>query len=374
MNKIITLLSTALSLFAVSSCTLTKDEVTDGGSFSKELSIEADTYVISADGISAAYITVKHGDEVVTDGVKFYDQNNKPTDQIDDMVFTTTTPGVYTFWASYKTLHTDKITIKAISSQIPSLSGDPEPSNTSFHKRVLINQFTGTECGFCPFMVNILRYFNADPDNKDKAVIAAMHSYTAKDPMYIESLLPTAMSINGYPAVVFNLDKSTKFSILTLDESYELNNRFQPIFDEEYSSSALAGISVATMVDGNQLVVNIEIKAAVAGEYKVAAYLLEDNILAAQANNGAQSDEGFNIHHNAIRATAGNRSNDFFGYGAELEKQGKYRQVYVFDIDDTWKMEDLHVAVYASYREITGFKVTNVVDCPAGETIPYQYK
>ncbi|MGN1226037.1 MAG: hypothetical protein ACI4TL_02240, partial [Candidatus Cryptobacteroides sp.] len=104
MNKIITLLTAALALISVSSCTLTKDEITDGGngSFSKELTIEADTYVISADGISAAYITVKHGGEVVTDGVKFYDQNNKPTDLIDGMVFTTTTPGVYTFWAAYK--------------------------------------------------------------------------------------------------------------------------------------------------------------------------------------------------------------------------------------------------------------------------------
>ena len=125
MKKIFTYLAAGLALFSIPSCTLTKDEVSDegGGLSSKELSLEADTYVISADGISAAYLTVKNGSEVVTDGVKFYDANNKPTDLIEDMVFTTTTPGEYTFWASYKTLHTDKITIKAISAQIPSLPG-----------------------------------------------------------------------------------------------------------------------------------------------------------------------------------------------------------------------------------------------------------
>ena len=372
MKKIFTYLAIGLALFSIPSCTLTKDEVSDagGGLSSKELSIEADTYVITADGISAAYITVKNGSEVVTDGVKFYDANNKPTDLIEDMVFTTTTPGEYTFWASYKTLHTDKITIKAISAQIPSLPGDPAPSSSSFQKRVLITQYTGTGCGWCPIMISVLRAFNDDPEYKDKGVITALHSYNKNDPMYLSTSLNSAMNISGYPAVNFNLIKSSSMTVTKRDPAAELQLYFLPAFDKQYKKQAKAGISVASLIDGNQLVLNIETKAAVSGEYKVAAWLMEDNIKAGQANNGISSEEGFNTHHNAIRAIAGP---DFYGYGTKLEKNGKYRQLYVFDLDETWKREDLHFAVLVSYRESTGYEVTNVINCIPEETYPYEY-
>lgn len=377
MKKIKTLWAGIAALIAISSCTLTKEEVpnnNNNGNFSKELSLEADTYVITADGISAAYITVKHGGEVITEGVKFYDGNNKPTDLIEDMVFTTTTPGVYTFWASYKTLSTEKITIKAISAKIPSLTGDPKPSSTSFHKRVLITQYTGTGCGWCPYMINVLRAFNADPENKDKSVLTVLHSYNDEDPMYLATALNTAMNISAYPSVNFNLLKSSKLSLMYQDADAELQIRFQPAFDAQYAKKAKAGISVASLIDGNQLVLNIEIKAAEAGEYKVAAWLLEDNIKAQQLNNGASSEEGFTNHNNAIRAIAGQTGlTDFFGYGGELKKQGKYRQLYLFELDETWKQEDLHFAVMVSYRESTGYEVTNVIDCIPGETYPYEY-
>lgn len=376
MKKIITFLAAGLALLSIPSCTLTKDEVSDegGGLSSKELSIEADTYVITADGISAAYITVKNGGEVVTEGVKFYDANNKPTDLIEDMVFTTTTPGVYTFWASYKTLHTDKITIKAISAQIPSLPGDPAPSSSSFQKRVLITQYTGTGCGWCPIMISVLRAFNADPEYKDKGVITALHSYNDDDPMYIPTSLNSAMNISAYPAVNFNLIKSSSMNVKYQDPAAELQLCFQPAFDKQYKKQAKAGISVASLIDGNQLVLNIETKAAVSGEYKVAAWLMEDNIKAPQANNGISSEEGFNTHHNAIRAIAGQASlTDFYGYGTKLEKGGKYRHLYIFDLDETWKREDLHFAVLVSYRESTGYEVTNVINCIPGETYPYEY-
>ena len=131
---------------------------------------------------------------------------------------------------------------------------------------------------------------------------------------------------------------------------------------------------MASLIDGNQLVLNIETKAAVSGEYKVAAWLMEDNIQAVQANNGISSEEGFNTHHNAIRAIAGQASlTDFYGYGTKLEKGGKYRHLYIFDLDETWKREDLHFAVLVSYRESTGYEVTNVINCIPGETYPYEY-
>ena len=178
--SLITLLMSILALPV--SCSLTGDDPADGGgNLEGEMTIEVDQPLIRADGNSSATIIVKIGGVEVTEGVTLYDASTNKVVDIPGMKFTTNTPGRYSFWAAYKTKHSETVTVTAISAAIPELPADPSPTSTDFSRRVLIQQFTGTNCGFCPFMVNLLRNFGASPANEGKWILAAIHTYVQPD-------------------------------------------------------------------------------------------------------------------------------------------------------------------------------------------------
>ena len=374
-----TILSLLLSFLALPlSCSLTGDGPDEGGpdeggaELSGEVTLEVDEPLIRADGKSCAVLRVKVGGVEVKEGVTFYDAaTNAPVD-IPNFEFTTTTPGKYSFWAAYKTRHSGTVSVTAISAAIPVLPSDPRPSSTDFSRKVLIVDFTGTGCGYCPFMINLLRTFASSPANDGKCVLAAAHTYNSSDPAYISAPIDGAMGVGSYPTVLFDMDKNTKWN------NYYNVEGFQTLFNNEYNSAkAKAGISISTVLDGNQLVVKLGVKAAEAGEYGLALWIMEDGIKAKQSNGGAQSDEGFDTHNNCIRLMTGqNSSKDFSGVKVNLKAGEVVEQYALFDVDSKWVGENLHVLGIVTALNPSGdaFTVNNVVDCPVNASVPFSYK
>ena len=98
MKRLVSIFSAISLLALMSACTPTpvpggddKNDQTEGGSKPLgELTLTVDEPVIRADGQSVATFTVMVGETVVTEGVQFYDGNDKPV-ELTDMKFTTTT-------------------------------------------------------------------------------------------------------------------------------------------------------------------------------------------------------------------------------------------------------------------------------------------
>ena len=354
------------------SCSLTGSDPQTDPDLRGDVTLEVDEPLIRADGKSCAVLSVKVGGVEVKEGVTFYDAaTNSPVD-IPNFEFTTTTPGKYSFWAAYKTRHSGTVSVTAISAAIPVLPSDPRPSSTDFSRKVLIIDFTGTACGYCPFMINLLRTFASSPANDGKWVLAAAHTYNSSDPAYISAPIDGAMGVGSYPTVLFDMDKNTKWN-----NYYNLEG-FQTLFNNEYNSAkAKAGISISTVLDGNQLVVKLGVKAAEAGEYGLALWIMEDGIKAKQSNGGAQSDEGFDTHNNCIRLITGqNSSKDFSGVKVNLKAGEVVEQYALFDVDSKWVGENLHVLGIVTALNPSGdaFTVNNVVDCPVNASVPFSYK
>lgn len=364
-------LAAALSF---SSCSLIDDgsQVENPGEPSeKELTVQLSTSLITADGLSFAEIKVFLGSEQVTEGVKFYDAStNKPV-SIDNFRFTAGNAGKYSFWASYKTYVSKAFTITAISSQVPNLPQDTDPSNTSFARKVLIVDFTGTGCGYCPFMISLLHKFGLDAQNSDRYLLAACHSFNETDPSFFKPNLKGAMGVTAYPTLVLDMNPAKKFS------NYQSLSAFQKTFDSEYAAEkAECGIAVSNMVDGNQLIINIAVKAAVSGEYRVAAMVLEDGIQAKQSNSGAAKIDGvdFDVHNHSIRAICGQRSSsDFSGSSLTIDAGESAEQFFIVDIDEAWKAENLNLIVYVTTDKNKKFTVNNAVACPINGSVSYSY-
>ncbi len=91
----------------------------------------------------------------MSDQATYYSLPDNTEFKFPNGVYTTTTAGSFSFWVAYKTENTIKTpsTITAVNFAIPDRPADPNPSSTSFVRRVLVMQFTGTGCGYCPLIV-----------------------------------------------------------------------------------------------------------------------------------------------------------------------------------------------------------------------------
>ncbi|MGN1216125.1 MAG: Omp28-related outer membrane protein, partial [Candidatus Cryptobacteroides sp.] len=347
-------------------CSLTGEEtdIDSGGEEIEtgELSLALDKTIILADGESSARLIVKIGDKEVTDfdAVSVYqvdkDEKNVPI-KVPGLVFTTKTPGSYTFWVSYKSKLSNKVSLVAVSPSldIPGIPSDPDPTNLDFRKRVLITQFTGTGCGYCPNMIQLLRKFRDQDNYQGKTVLAACHTYNQTDPMYLKDYTAIAKNVSGYPSVMLDLKSSTITTTPAL-------STFNKMVDNEYSVKALAGICATSVAEGLQFVVNAGIKVSEAGKYYIAAWLLEDGIEAKQSNYGTLGD--FSVHDNAVRDILGYNASkgDFKGFEYSVEAGEVVTHEFQFTLKEDWKLENCHVVVYVCALDGAIYTVNNVID------------
>ena len=366
-----TLAATTLALCACA-CSLTGGD--DDEDAVQTLTLEADTYVITADGNSAAQLIVRYGDSEVSEDIRFYlvgkDGKNTPLD-VPALLFFTETPGSYTIWCSYKAQLSNKITISALSKALPlpGLPEDSDPMNINFHRRILITQFTGTGCGYCPNVISMLRSFAQIETYKDLFVLAAVHSYSSDDPMYMTECQSFAslLGIREYPSLSLDMRAATAITNPSL-------TAFEKLFVGEYNNYVTnAGLSASLVTDAGQAALKVGVKAGANGKYRVGAWLLEDNIEAQQSNYGASGS--FNIHNNAVRALAGcNSANkDFYGTELELSAGATASLDFAFGFDSDVKPENCHAAVYVCEKIGTGWMVTNVIDVHPGESKGFEY-
>ena len=350
-------LTVVAAAFAAASCGIEGGENT-----STDLTISVDSPVIRCDGQSSAKIVVKLGGTPVTEGVSFYDgTTNKPV-EIPNMTFTTTTAGLYSFWATYKTFHTEKIKITAIESPLPELPADPQPGKTSFVKKVFITQFTGTACGYCPKMISILE--DMSDETPEQFILAACHTYNDSDPAFLNYSIDNALSVSGYPTVVLNLDKTQKFN------DYTKPSQLKGMVASDYGDGKCGvGISASSVVDGQNLVVKAQVKVATSGRYRIGAWLLEDGIAARQEGLGNI------IHNNCVRDIySKNSAYDYTGPLHIVEAGETAVEFFMGTLDSKWVKENCHIVVFACAQKENGnYVVANVIDFPMGQSHTFAY-
>jgi hypothetical protein len=121
----------------------------------------------------------------------------------------------------------------------------------------------------------------------------------------------------------------------------------------------------------SSVVVNIEVKAAVENDYSVTAWLLEDGIYAKQTN---ATEEWMNTHDNAIRQRIESDAISGINLGTIAAGQTKSTAVVLKITGKDWVRDNMKVLIIASAKNSNGkFEVANVVTCPIGDSVTYEY-
>ena len=253
---------------------------------------------------------------------------------------------------------------------IPELPADPEPDNTSFNHKILLLQHTGTYCSNCPNLMTVLKELSQLDEYADKYQHVAAHSYNQEgDPAYSQAAanLSQAFCDGYYPELTFNLTKENTGTSLAL-------KTITDIIDNLHKDAADVGIAAAAGFSGNTVGVNVQIKAAKAGQYRIAAWVLEDGIRGKQ--EGA-SEDWMNTHSNAVRVMAGNTLNMRI-YGekmGELQSGQTAEKSFSIVLDEAWKSENCKVLVVVNAAGSDGrYDLANCMLCPIGGAVTYDYK
>lgn len=345
------------------------------------LQVTASTTVITADGKDAARINVFYDKVALSlDAVAFYDAGSnaaldlsKFTVDGNTLVYTTSDPGDFSFWVSYKTHNTKDrpTTISAVAFSIPDAPADPRPDNTAFVRRAFITQFTGLGCGYCPNMIAALEDVRKSDEYKDKSVLAACHTFSG-DPFRPDAPLDAAMGVRSYPYVNFDFQRGL--------ENYAYANNVSNLkreIDKSLSVEAGAGISVGMEVGGNSLVARVTVKASRSGSFRVGAWVLEDGLKGTQSNYGQKGDYDFNTHNNVIRHIDSRYSGmDYSGYEiGELAAGATGEHLFTMELAEGWNVKNCHVVFFVTELGSKSYIVTNAIDIPAEScSVPFEYK
>lgn len=250
--------------------------------------------------------------------------------------------------------------------EIPALPADPQPDNTSFDHRIMLLQHTGTACPNCPCLMVSLRELASDKDYADKYQHVASHSYNTDDPAYSKAASQISGQSRAYPDLSFNLGAESTGN----DTSLPTIKRY---IDYLHKDAADVGIAASAALKGNIVTVNVQIKAAVDNNYRVTAWLLEDDI---EAQQDGATEEWMHTHENALRAFSGTSLN----MGVYGERLGDLRagetaeKVLTITVEDGWKAENSKVLVIANSSVEGRYDLANCAICPIGGSVSYDYK
>lgn len=276
------------------------------------------------------------------------------------------------------------LALTAVDFAIPSRAIDSAPSRTDFTKRMFVTQFTGTECGYCPYFIAALHTLAEDEEYGDKFVLAAVHTYSTTDPMYPQdySDIDRVFGVNSYPTIICDMKNSLS------NNGYETNMKLlRNQINNSLAEAPKAGISAKIDYEDGIVVARVTVKAAEAGNYRVGGWLVEDGIHATQYNNGCKVDVDFSTHESAVRIADSKPESEkhYAGHSIGTLAAGDIAD-YVFvmelkqsgEVDNPkthWVAENCRLVFFVTVDSAEGTYVTNVVENEnLTQTITFEYQ
>lgn len=214
-------------------------------------------------------------------------------------VYTTSYEGVIGFTASFDGLTSEVYEITVLSAP------------TKFEQNVLIEDYTGTWCGYCPRISHAIEL--VEQQTADAVVVAIHRGSTDPGNAYYDpynfsaGVLEDLVGVGGYPWGMLNR---------TTEWNYPEPNNISQVLDLTTGQSDV-GLALDPSLNGNTMDIDVSVKFG--GEFsassaKLVVYVLEDNLYFNQTNYTSYyggSDPIVNFEHNhVLRASLTNLLGD----------------------------------------------------------------
>ncbi|MBW3519930.1 Omp28-related outer membrane protein [Flavobacterium sp. NKUCC04_CG] len=244
---------------------------------------------------------------------------------------------------------------------------DPvDNTNKFFAHKVLVEDFTGAGCGWCPRVSKAIELAEAA---SDKMIAVAIHNPVfGPDPFTFagRAVLENKLGVRGYPTAYIN--RSTLWS------PPENTNYQIPINAPHLKESSPIGIKIESNLTATSGTVDISLSFKESFQnLKYVVFIVEDGLKYKQTNytnlyGGGGTLPNF-IHNNTLRATFGN----LLGTSIDNASSAKDSKVTINTSIPTFKSEDItKLKVVVAILDDKGV-VLNVQRAAANHTLDFEY-
>ncbi|MEZ4907336.1 MAG: Omp28-related outer membrane protein [Saprospiraceae bacterium] len=232
---------------------------------------------------------------------------------------------------------------------------DPEYNNEgSYQKKVLVEEFTGEWCGFCPAGAKKLREIMSS--YPEEATCVGMH---IDDKLEVEfpttsRLLSESIGPGYFPSAIIN-------------RKYDSGSEWIVQVRNQINKTSDIGIKIESNIVDNYLDITVNcISENSYGNVFLTVYLTEDNV--DETSPGAQSNGGGDyVHPNVLREVL----TSSYGNPISLEA-GQVISVEFKDISvSKYKIDDLNVVALINYGADNDFAVLNTNFIKAGNDVDW---
>ena len=260
--------------------------------------------------------------------------------ELEENTYTSSVEGVIGFVASFEDLTSPKYEITVL------------PAPTKFEQNVLIEDYTGTWCGWCPRISHAIELVE---EQTTDVYVVAIHRISSDpgngyyDPFnFSAGALEDLIGLEGYPTGMLNRTTEWNFP--------EPNNVSQVV--NLASGQADVGLALSPTLNGNTM--NIDVNVKFGGQFsasnaKLVVYVLEDGLEFNQTNYTSYYGGGNVIpnfeHNHVLRASLTNLLGDQIPaseYSADNVYQVNFNVAVPSNVTSTEKMSVVAVVINGS--------------------------
>lgn len=236
--------------------------------------------------------------------------------------------------------------------------GDELAAVSRFERNVCVMEFTGQWCSYCPDGAQLLEFLASDIYTGQVLPLAFHNEDDFSIPA--ESELADKYNIRDYPSYLTDMRESGSLSGSGCRLSIETSL---------YESQTHSSVAIASQVEDGVCKVSAKLFSEKSMDYRMAAYAVEDRIVAWQITSGNSKNENYVHRHVVRKLLSSSVSGDLLGVvNAEQEKEHSYE----FNVDPLWNLENMSVVVLAIDKD--GY-VNNVAHCALnGGSVEYEMK
>jgi len=255
---------------------------------------------------------------------------------------------------------------------------EDEPDNfeisnvpSAFTKKVLIEEFTGAWCGYCPDGAHIVE--SIINDNNGKVVGVSLHSGDAMEVAHT-NFLETTYQNTGYPSGM--VDRVSINGSTSLNRGY-----WESVANAQLSETAVCGLAIISEVNGQNATVEVHagFNSTLNGDdYRLTVYLIEDGVTGtgygydqsnyynevaeSPFNNLGNPIEGYE-HNHTLRAILSESLGDAIMV-SEMASGGEHIETYTVDLS-SYNKNKLSIVAFVNYVGLSSIEheVMNVQKC-----------
>lgn len=351
MNRITKLIMPLVLILGLSiSCSSSSDDSdSDSGKKSTLTLTSSRTSTSMIEKAVFVFTVTNNKGEDVTASTKLY-INDK---ELSSSEFTPTEAGEYTVIAKTTELTSNTVSI--------SVTETPY-----FAHKVLIEDFTGAGCGWCP---RVSKAIELAEEATDKVIAVAIHNPVfGPDPFTFKprTVLENKLGVKGYPTAFINRNIAWK--------APENTNYDIPTKAPHLKENSPIGIKIESNVSANAASIDISLFFKESFQnLKYVVFIVEDGLKYKQTNytnlyGGGATLPDF-IHNNTLRAT----SDTLLGTDIDATSTAKNSQVKINALIGNFVTEDIkNVKVVVAILDENG-AVLNVQTSAANQTVDFEY-